>query len=54
MKMLGEDIRGRKYWILGGHAGAWKIFVETPPEYTLDNEPDDEHPHKGPQSQWGW
>lgn len=25
---LGEDLRGRRYWALGGAAGAWRVFVE--------------------------
>lgn len=54
MKLLGEDIRGRKYWVFGAHAGAWKVYVETPPEYSGHDEPTNEHPHQGPQSKWGW
>lgn len=25
---LGVDFRGRQYWVLGGAAGAWRVFVE--------------------------
>lgn len=25
---LGADYRGRQYWVLGGAAGAWRVFVE--------------------------
>jgi hypothetical protein len=25
---LGSDARGRRYWALGGAAGAWRLFVE--------------------------
>ncbi|GMH41171.1 hypothetical protein BSKO_09081 [Bryopsis sp. KO-2023] len=54
MKILGEDIRGRRYWAIGGRAGAWRIFVESFPECYAGNEPDDENPHGGPRSEWGW
>jgi hypothetical protein len=25
---LGQDMRGRRYWVMGGAAGAWCVFVE--------------------------
>jgi hypothetical protein len=25
---LGSDFRRRRYWVLGGAAGAWRVFVE--------------------------
>jgi hypothetical protein len=25
---LGSDYRRRRYWVLGGAAGAWRVFVE--------------------------
>jgi hypothetical protein len=25
---LGQDMRGRRYWVMGGASGAWSVFVE--------------------------